>query len=97
MPVIAIGTLREFWNRHPDAEIPLRAWYAQASRAAWRSPADIKKAHRNASFLVDNRVVFNIQGNDYRLVAAVHCNRAMIFIRFIGNHREYDRIDAETI
>ena len=75
----------------------LRSWYANASRADWRSPADIKAAYRNASFIANNRVVFNIKGNDYRLVAAVHYNRGMMFIRFIGTHREYDRIDADTI
>jgi len=63
----------------------------------WRRPADIKAAYRNASFIANNRVVFNIKGNDYRLVAAVHYNRGMMFIRFIGTHREYDRIDARTI
>jgi mRNA interferase HigB len=84
MRIIARGTLRDFWNRHPDAEIPLRSWYAHASRADWRSPADIKAAYRSASFVANNRVVFNIKGNDYRLVAAVHYNRGMTFIRFIG-------------
>ncbi|OGA49030.1 MAG: addiction module toxin RelE [Betaproteobacteria bacterium RIFCSPLOWO2_12_FULL_62_58] len=97
MRLIALGTLRNFWDRHPDAEIPLRSWYADASRADWRRPADIKAAYRNASFIANNRVVFNIKGNDYRLVAAVHYNRGMMFIRFIGTHREYDRIDARTI
>ena len=97
MRIIALGTLRDFWNRHPDADIPLRSWYANASRADWRSPADIKAAYRSASFIANNRVVFNIKGNDYRLVAAVHYNRGMMFIRFIGTHREYDRIDADTI
>ena len=77
--------------------IPLRSWYANASRADWRRPADIKAAYRNASFIANNRVVFNIKGNDYRLVAAVHYNRGMMFIRFIGTHREYDRVDAGTI
>ena len=97
MRIVALGTLREFWKRHPETEIPLRSWYALASRADWRSPADIKAAYRNASFIANNRVVFNIKGNDYRLVAAVHYNRGMMFIRFIGTHREYDRIDARTI
>ena len=97
MRLIALGTLRNFWDRHPDAEIPLRSWYADASRADWRRPADIKAAYRNASFIANNRVVFNIKGNDYRLVAAVHYNRGMMFIRFIGTHREYGRIDAHTI
>ena len=97
MRLIALGTLRNFWDRHPDAEIPLRSWYANASRGKWRRPADIKTAYRSASFIANNRVVFNIKGNDYRLVAAVHYNRGMMFIRFIGTHREYDRIDARTI
>ena len=97
MRIIALGTLRQFWTRRPDAEIPLRAWYALASRADWGRPADIKAAYRNASFVANNRVVFNIKGNDYRLVVAVHYNRGMMFIRFIGTHREYDGIDAATI
>ena len=97
MRIVALSTLREFWKQHPETEIPLRSWYALASRAGWRSPADIKAAYRNASFVANNRVVFNIKGNDYRLVAAVHYNRGMMFIRFIGAHREYDKIDAGTI
>lgn len=97
MRVIALGRLRNFWGRHPQAETPLRSWYAEASRADWRSPADIKAAYRNASFLKNNRVVFNIKGNDYRLVIAVHYNRGMMYIRFIGTHREYDKIDATKI
>ena len=97
MRVIALGALRAFWNRHPDAEIPLRSWYAAASRAGWSRPAEVKAAYRNASFIANNRIVFNIKGNDYRLVVAVHYNRGMIFIRFLGTHREYDRIDASTI
>ena len=97
MRIIALGTLREFWKRYPAAAIPLRSWYALASRAEWRSPADVKAAYRNASFIANNRVVFNIKGNDYRLVVAVHYNRRMMFIRFIGTHREYDGIDAANI
>jgi mRNA interferase HigB len=97
MRVIALSALREFWTRHPQAETPLRVWYAEAGRADWKSPADIKAAHRNASFLANNRVVFNIKGNDFRLVAAVHYNRGMMFVRFVGPHAEYDRIDAATI
>lgn len=97
MRVIALGALREFWNKHPDAEIPLRSWYAAASRADWSSPAGVKAAYRNASFIANNRIVFNVKGNDYRLVVAVHYNRGMMFIRFVGTHREYDRIDASRI
>lgn len=97
MRIIALRVLRDFWHAHPDAEIPLRSWYAAASRAAWRSPADVKGAYRNASFIANNRIVFNVKGNDYRLVVAVHYNREMMFIRFIGTHREYDRIDATEV
>jgi len=97
MRIIALATLRDFWKKHPDAEIPLRSWYTLASRSDWRQPADIKAAYRNASVVANNRIVFNIKGNDYRLIAAVHYNRGMIFIRFVGTHREYDRIDAGTI
>ena len=97
MRIIARGTLRQFWTRHPQAETPLRVWYAEASRADWKSPGDIKVAHRNVSFLANNRVVFNIKGNDYRLVAAVHYNRGRIFVRFVGTHAEYDRIDPATV
>lgn len=95
--VIALGTLRDYWKRHPDAEIPLRSWYAAASRADWKRPADIKDAYRNASFVASSRVVFNIKGNDYRLVVAVHYNRGLMFIRFIGTHQDYDAIDATRI
>lgn len=97
MRIIALGTLRDFWKRHPDAEVPLRAWYAAASRAQWTRPGDIKDAYRSASFLANNRVVFNLKGNDYRLVTAVHYNRGMLYIRFVGTHGEYDRIDAGRI
>jgi mRNA interferase HigB len=97
MRVIAVRTLRDFWAKHADAEIPLRSWFAQASRASWRCPADVKEAYRNASFIANNRIIFNIKGNDYRLVAAVHYNRGMMFIRFVGTHRDYDKIDACTI
>jgi mRNA interferase HigB len=97
MHIIALRALREFWEKHPQAETPLRGWYAEASRATWQTPADIKAAHRNASFLANNRVVFNIKGNDYRLVVAVRYTSTMMFIRFVGTHAEYDRIDAETI
>lgn len=97
MRIIAVRTLREFWRRHPDAEVPLRAWYAVARRAVWSRPAEIKADYRSASVIAGNRVVFNIKGNDYRLVLAVHYNRGLMFVRFIGTHREYDRIDAAEI
>ena len=97
MRIIALATLRAFWEKSPDAELPLRAWYALASRAVWTTPADIKTAYRNASFTANNLVVFNIKGNDYRLVVAVRYDRGLMFVRFIGTHRQYDKIDVETI
>lgn len=97
MRVIALSTLRAFWENHPDAEVPLRAWYALASRTDWKTPADIKAAYRNASFVANDRVVFNIKGNDYRLVVAVRYRQGLMFVRFVGTHREYDRIDASMV
>lgn len=97
MRIIALSTLRTFWNRHPDAEMPLRAWYSLASRANWKTPADIKEAYRNASFTANNRVVFNVKGNDYRLVVSVHYDRGLMYVRFVGTHRQYDKIDVAMI
>jgi len=95
--IIALSNLREFWEKHPQAEIPMRTWYAEVSRSIWQNPTDIKRVHRQASFLANNRVIFNIKGNDYRLVVAVHYNRGLMYIRFVGTHAEYDRIDATVI
>ena len=97
MRIIAIGTLKAFWARHPQAETPLRAWYAEASRASWATPAEIKTAYRVASFIGNKRIIFNIKGNDYRLVVAVHYDKRRMFIRFVGTHSEYDKIDVATI
>jgi mRNA interferase HigB len=97
MRIIAVSTLRKFWEKHPDAETPLRAWYALAGRADWATPADIKAAYGNASFTANNRVVFNIEGNAYRLVLAIRYDRGLMYVRFIGTHREYDRLDPTTI
>jgi len=97
MRIIALSTLRAFWEKYPDAETSLRAWYALATRAHWKTPADIKADYRNASFTANNRVVFNIKGNDFRLVVAVRYSQRLMFVRFIGTHRQYERIDVETI
>lgn len=96
MRIISIRTLREFWKRHPHSEVPLRGWYAEVSSADWKTPADIKAAQRNVSFLANNRLVFNIKGNDFRLVVAVRYSQGLMFIRFVGTHADYDRIDAST-
>ena len=97
MRIISIKPLREFWQKHPQAETPLRNWYFEASHANWQTPTDIKQAHRNASFVDNNRVVFNIKGNDYRLIVAVRYTGGLMFIRFVGTHDEYNRIDAGNI
>jgi mRNA interferase HigB len=95
--ILALRTLREFWTRHADAEGALRAWYSDARRAKWRTPADIRADYANASFVGDDRVVFNIRGNTYRLVVSMNYETGAAYIRFIGTHAEYDRIDVETI
>lgn len=97
MRIIAQRALREFWQNHADAEQPLRAWYATVKRANWATPADVKMAYRNASFLANHRVVFNIKGNAYRLVVALDYQYGAVYIRFIGTHRAYDEIDANTV
>ena len=97
MRIISRKALREFWEKHPDSQQPLRAWYANVERATWRTPTDVKTAYRNASFVASNRVIFNIKGNRYRLVVAIDYNYGVIYIRFIGTHQEYDKIDAATI
>ena len=94
---MARRTLREFWDRHPGAEQPLRAWFDDVRRTDWRSPADVKRAYANASIVGENRVVFNIGGNKYRLIVAVNYPYRMCYIRFVGTHKAYDRIDAETV
>jgi len=97
--VVSRRTLREFWVQrgHQDSEQPLRAWFAEARRARWRTPADIKAAHRNASLVGSDRVVFNIGGNKYRLVVAVKYSAQIVFIRFVGTHADYDDIDAGEV
>lgn len=97
MRVIAKGTLRSFWQKHPDTEETLQAWYDDAVRSNWRTPADIRAVYASASFLADNRVVFNIKGNHYRLIVQIHYNTQIVYIRFVGTHAEYNRIDALTI
>ena len=97
MKVIAVGTLRDFWARHPDAEQPLKAWYDEAKHAVWRTPQDIRQRYASASFVGHNRVVFNIKGNDYRLVVSVAYHYQAVYVKFIGTHKEYDAIDAESV
>lgn len=97
MKVIAVSSLRGFWERHPDSEQSLKAWYDEAKHASWSTPQDIKNHYASASFVSGNRVVFNIKGNDYRLVVAIAYRFQAIYIKFIGTHAEYSRIDAATV
>jgi len=97
MRVISVKTLKLFWEKHPDTESPLRAWYTEAKKARWQGPQDIKTEYRTASILRNNRVVFNIKGNKYRLVVAVKYDFQIVYIRFIGTHAAYDDIRAEEI
>ena len=94
-----LSTLRNFWRREgcADAEGPLRAWFKEAEAANWRSPADIKRRYASASFVRGNRVVFNIGGNKYRLIVQVNYDFFVVYVRFIGTHKEYDRVDAESV
>lgn len=97
MRVLSRKSLRQFWDRHPDAREPLQAWYADVKPANWKRPSDIKTTYQTASFISNNRIVFNIKGNKYRIIVVVEYRFGMVFIRFIGTHQEYDRINAETI
>lgn len=97
MRVIAVSTLKAFWERFPDAEQPLKAWYEEVSKVNWMQPADIKAQYRSASVLKNRRVVFNIKGNDYRLIVAIAYRLQVVYVKFVGTHKEYDAIDAETI
>jgi mRNA interferase HigB len=97
MRIIARRTLYEFWQRHADAEQSLRAWVYDVAKANWRTSHDIKAVHANASIINKDRVVFNIKGNDYRLIVAVSYTSQILSMKFIGTHAEYDNIDAGTI
>ena len=97
MRIIARKKLRDFWNQYPDAQASLQAWYADVKQAQWQTTTAIKAVYRNASILGNRRVVFNIKGNKYRLVVAVQYEFGIVYIRFVGTHTEYDKIDATTI
>jgi mRNA interferase HigB len=95
--IISKKILREFWEHHEDSTQQLKSWFRETSVANWKSPAQIKKAYPSASILADNRVVFNIKGNTYRLVVRINYEYSMVWIRFIGTHAEYDKIDSTKI
>ena len=97
MRIISRRILREFWEKHPDAAIPLQTWFHDVERADWNGPADMKAVYRNACLVANNRVIFNIKGNHYRLVAVVVYQHSVASIRFVEMHEELDRIDVTTI
>lgn len=97
MRIVAIKNLRDFWIRHPASKPHLEAWIDEARKADWKQPSDIKAMFRSTSILKNRRVVFNIKGNDYRLIVAMAYRFGALYIKFIGTHAEYDAIDAETV
>ena len=100
MRVIALARLKRFLAAEPahaDAREPVMAWYRQVKAADWANPADIKRDIRNASILKDGRAVFNVAGNKYRIVVWINYPYRVVYVRFIGSHRDYDAVDAQTI
>ncbi len=99
MRIIAVRTLRSFWSRpgRRDAEQPLRAWVHVVKGADWSKPTDVKRTFGSADILRNGRAIFDIGGNKYRLIAAIHYRGKRVYVRFIGTHKEYDEIDAETV
>jgi mRNA interferase HigB len=95
--LVANKNLREFWARYPDAEQSLKSWADEVKHASWMQPADIKAQFRSASILKNRRVVFNIKGNDYRLIASIAYRFGAVYIKFVGTHAQYDAVDAETV
>ena len=97
MRIVAKKTLRSFWKIHPDCEGQLTSWHHEAGKSEWKNPNDVKLEYPTASIITGNRVVFNIKGNSYRLIVKISYEHQMVWIRFIGTHAEYDKIDAKKI
>ena len=97
MRIIAKSTLREFWLKHADSEQALKSWYRETEKSEWQNINDIKTEYPSASILANGRIVFNIKDNSYRLIVKINFAYQMIWIRFIGTHAEYDKIDATRI
>lgn len=95
--IFSKSTLKEYWLKNPDSEQYLKTWFDTAMNANWKTPNEVKQTYANASILKESRIVFNIKGNTYRLVAKFNFEKQWIFIRFIGTHNEYDKIDANSI
>ncbi|GBD89052.1 hypothetical protein BMS3Abin03_02996 [bacterium BMS3Abin03] len=97
MRIISRATLLKFWRKYSDAEQPLKSWFDEARNANWHSPNELKKQYRNASIITNKRVVFNIKGNDYRLIVDVEYKIGIIFIVWVGTHKEYDKLNVKEI
>ena len=99
MRVIAVSTPKTFWKKpgRGDAQEPLKTWYGEACRAEWKSPAEVKAQYGNASIVGNNRIVFNIAGNKYRLIVAFAYRMQIAYVKFVGTHAEYDKVDAATV
>jgi mRNA interferase HigB len=98
MQIVARRTIRQFWERHPPAEGPLRAWFAMVSKARWTGPSDVKRQFgTSVDFVADNRVIFDVGGNKYRLIAHVSYAFGRVLVKFVGTHAEYDRIDPKEV
>ncbi len=97
MNVISKRTIVKFYEIHPSAKTALEVWHSDVRRSIWKTPEDIKKTYASASFLADNRVVFNIKGNDYRLIVHIDYKRKIVRVKFIGTHAQYDKIDVKEL
>jgi mRNA interferase HigB len=97
MRIVARKSLVAFIRKYTQAEQAMLAWYAEASKAVWKTPQDIKEQYASASFVGRNRVVFNIKGNEYRLIVAVAYQVGVAYIKFVGTHAQYNRVDAATV
>ncbi len=97
MRIFSLRTFRKFWSIHPDAEIPLRSWYKDILKADWKSPAEVKQYRRDVSIVANNRVVFNVKGNNYRLIVEIEYGSGIVFVQFVGTHKEYDQVNAATV
>ena len=97
MRVIAEKTLRDYWQKHPIVRKSLEAWLEDVHRADWKRPTDLQSIYGDDVVLPDDRAVFNIKGNAYRLVVHIHYKSNIVFIRFIGTHAEYDKVDATKV
>lgn len=97
MNVVARRTLVEFWTRHPRAKGPLSAWYEIARGAQWRTPQDVRNDFNTVDFVGDNRAIFDVGGNNYRLVVRISYPFKQVLVKFVGTHRDYDRIDPSKV